>query len=202
MIKNVLFDFSNVISVFAWDKYAVKVTGDRKKADYLLDMTLFNQDVWPDYDAGYIDEEEALKRFKAVTAPEWHGYIDEFIRGIDCCFYPLDGMYELVEELKANGIKCYVISNFPKDPFERVSRDFPTLKLMDGILVSYVDHLMKPEAPIFNEACRRWGLKPEECVFTDDMDYNVAGAEAVGMHGHVFKGADYFRRYLRKLGAL
>ena len=43
---------------------------------------------------------------------------------------------------------------------------------------------------------RRFGLKPEECYFIDDLPMNIEGAKACGMDGHCF--ADGSVENLRK----
>lgn len=35
--------------------------------------------------------------------------------------------------------------------------------------------------------CKKYSLKPEECLFTDDVPENLKGAEAFGFHGLVFE---------------
>ncbi|MFR1038190.1 MAG: HAD-IA family hydrolase [Clostridium sp.] len=42
----------------------------------------------------------------------------------------------------------------------------------------------------------RFGLKPEECYFIDDLPMNIEGAKACGMDGHCF--ADGSVENLRK----
>jgi putative hydrolase of the HAD superfamily len=46
--------------------------------------------------------------------------------------------------------------------------------------------MRKPDLAIFMLTCERLGVRPEECVFVDDIPSNVEGAEAAGMTGVVF----------------
>jgi putative hydrolase of the HAD superfamily len=43
--------------------------------------------------------------------------------------------------------------------------------------------MRKPEQAIFLHAAKILGLEPEQCVFIDDMEANVAAAAACGMTG-------------------
>ena len=56
--------------------------------------------------------------------------------------------------------------------------------------------MAKPAPDIYRLALDRLGFRPEETVFIDDLAENVAGAEAAGLRGHVFRTpaglADYF----------
>jgi len=41
--------------------------------------------------------------------------------------------------------------------------------------------MRKPEPEFYLTACRRNGVKPEECVFLDDLGMNLKAAKALGM---------------------
>jgi putative hydrolase of the HAD superfamily len=43
--------------------------------------------------------------------------------------------------------------------------------------------MRKPEQAIFLHTAKRLGLEPEQCVFIDDIEANVAAAQACGMTG-------------------
>ena len=47
----------------------------------------------------------------------------------------------------------------------------------------------KPNPEIYQHLLNKFGLEPSECVFLDDMPYNIQGAKAVGMHGIQFLNA-------------
>ena len=61
---------------------------------------------------------------------------------------------------------------------------------------------MKPDPAIYRLALERFGLSGPEALFVDDRAENVAGAEAVGMRGHLFSDAEGLRDRLRGLGLL
>jgi putative hydrolase of the HAD superfamily len=48
----------------------------------------------------------------------------------------------------------------------------------------------KPEPDIYRHALAQFNVRPEEAVFVDDMPANVAAANALGMHGILFKTAE------------
>ena len=66
----------------------------------------------------------------------------------------------------------------------------PALRLMDGILASCDYGVTKPDARLFEALYARFGLRPQECFFIDDMPRNIAGAAATGMIGHCFADKD------------
>jgi len=59
-----------------------------------------------------------------------------------------------------------------------------------------VEKVIKPDPRLYRILLDRYGLKAEECVFIDDNPANVAGAEAVGIKGILFKNAEQLRAEL------
>lgn len=49
------------------------------------------------------------------------------------------------------------------------------------IVISAEEGLSKPDPLIYRRACERLGRPPAECLFVDDRQSNVAGAEAAGL---------------------
>jgi 2-haloacid dehalogenase len=62
--------------------------------------------------------------------------------------------------------------------------------------------MLKPDPAIYDLALDRFHVRPDEALFVDDRKINVEGAEAVGMHGHLFTGAEDLRRRLEREGLL
>src|ERR1044072_7137039 len=59
--------------------------------------------------------------------------------------------------------------------------DFPGL--FDAVVISGECGMRQPEEAIVLHAANSLGLAPEQCVFIDDMETNVAAAAACGMTG-------------------
>lgn len=53
--------------------------------------------------------------------------------------------------------------------------------LFDHVLLSYEEHIAKPNPEIFRMMAARMGLRPDECVMIDDLAENCEGAEIAGM---------------------
>ena len=60
--------------------------------------------------------------------------------------------------------------------------------------------MLKPDPEIYHLLLERYGLKAQDCVFIDDVEKNVEGARAVGMHAIHFTGPDQLRHDLAALG--
>jgi HAD superfamily hydrolase (TIGR01509 family) len=79
---------------------------------------------------------------------------------------------------------------------------FPALPELFGpaILVSAMLGRSKPDPACFLAACERLGAAPSSTFFTDDKAENVEGAQAAGLAGHVFQGAQGLEQALREWG--
>jgi putative hydrolase of the HAD superfamily len=93
---------------------------------------------------------------------------------------PVPGMYDTIRTLRAAGFSTALLSNsWGCDEYPR--SDFPGL--FDTVVLSGEVGMRKPEKEIFLHTAQTLGLPPEECVFVDDMEANVAAAQACGMTG-------------------
>ncbi len=115
----------------------------------------------------------------------------------------LPGMGEIVRALHARGVPLFAITNFSHEfwpPFR--TREAAIFDLFSDIVVSGDEKLIKPDRAIYELALRRFGLPGGEAIFIDDREDNVVGAEAVGIKGHLFRGAGPLEAELRELGLL
>jgi putative hydrolase of the HAD superfamily len=55
------------------------------------------------------------------------------------------------------------------------------MELFDAWVISAEVHMHKPQPQIYRLAAERLDVKPEQCLFVDDLQENCEGAEAVGM---------------------
>jgi len=89
-------------------------------------------------------------------------------------------MLDLIRSLRQAGLKTALLSNswgagdYPRHLFPG---------LFDVVVISAEVGMRKPEERIFRHAAALLGLEPQECVFIDDLEANVAAAEAVGLVG-------------------
>jgi putative hydrolase of the HAD superfamily len=89
-------------------------------------------------------------------------------------------MYDVIRALRGAGLRTALLSNsWGCDEYPRA--DFPGL--FDTVVISGECGMRKPEEGIFLHTAGILGLEPRECVFIDDIETNVAAAEACGMTG-------------------
>jgi len=102
---------------------------------------------------------------------------------------PMPGSLELVERLDAAGVPLFAITNFGHEFWEGFRPTQPIFDRFRDIIVSGTEKLMKPDPAIYRLAIERFGIDPAGALFIDDVAYNIAGAEAVGIAGHRFVDA-------------
>jgi epoxide hydrolase-like predicted phosphatase len=91
-------------------------------------------------------------------------------------------MLDLLSELRGNGIATGILTNNIRALGAwRELADWDAM--VDVVVDSCEVGMRKPEARIFRHFCAELGVDPTQTGFLDDMQANVDGAIAVGMHG-------------------
>nr|WP_157028281.1 HAD-IA family hydrolase [Sphingomonas horti] len=115
---------------------------------------------------------------------------------------PVDGMIPLVEELDAAGVPLFAITNFSGEFWGPFRDTQPVFDRFRDVIVSGTERLVKPDAAIYQLALKRFGMPADALIFIDDSARNVAGAEAIGIRGHLFRDAATLRTELTALSLL
>jgi FMN phosphatase YigB (HAD superfamily) len=100
----------------------------------------------------------------------------------------IQGTIDIHDELVAAEIPTFAITNFSREKFVECLGEWPFLERFDGIIVSGMERLVKPDPRIFRVFCERYGVAPEACVFIDDSPVNVEAARRFGMEAIHFAG--------------
>ena len=113
---------------------------------------------------------------------------------------PVPGMAELVGDLRAAGLRLVGLTNWSAEMWSHAATAGPVIGMPDGVVVSGIEGVAKPDPRIFRIAAERYGLVPERTLFTDDHAPNVAAAAGLGFQAVRFTGADALRRELAGRG--
>ncbi len=111
-----------------------------------------------------------------------------------------EGTATVLTELGALGVPTYALTNFSVEKWEVAKEAFPILTQFDGEVVSGAEEAVKPDAKIFQILLERFALDPARTFYTDDMQYNIDGARAVGLDAELFTTPDTLREQLRERG--
>ena len=199
MIHNIVFDMGGVLINFDAQRYTARFVPD--PADYeLIHRELFRSVEWIRMDRGSITDEEAVACVCRRLPERLHQAVADILEHWHQDIPPLDGVYDLVEELKGKGYGIYLLSN-TCTRFHSFRKNIPALRFFDGEFISADCHLVKPEPGIYLRFLEQFTLRPEECVFIDDVPLNIEAAIRCGFYGLVYHGDPArLRRELRALG--
>lgn len=155
---------------------------------------------------------ELIRRFDggALTPEQFCAQVNRAI-GADV---PYDDFYETYKDIfslnrpvvdvltrvKAAGFPTVLLSNVDPVRFAFIRGRYPEILFFDAYVLSYELKLLKPDPAIYLEAAGRAGVPPRECVLIDDMDRNVQGAVAAGLHGILYAPETDLEAELRALG--
>jgi putative hydrolase of the HAD superfamily len=107
---------------------------------------------------------------------------------------------DVLADLQAGGTRLALLSNAGPD-YGSYFRHGPLGDLFTACYVSGELGLLKPDPEIYRHILADLGIKPADAVFVDNRAANVAGAESLGITGHVFTEADGLRKFLATLSA-
>jgi putative hydrolase of the HAD superfamily len=102
---------------------------------------------------------------------------------------------EILSDLRAGGTRLALLSNAGPD-YGSYFRRGPLGDFFEACYVSGELRLLKPQPEIFLHVLADLSVTPDRAIFIDNRDSNVAGAEALGITGHVFTTADALRSFL------
>ena len=112
----------------------------------------------------------------------------------------IDGTIAIHDELVAAEVPTFAMTNFSWEKFVSVLPEWPFLEKFDGVVVSGLERLVKPDIRIYRVLCERYGLGPEYCVFIDDNEVNVAAARKFGMKAVQFTSPEALRAEMIDMG--
>lgn len=152
----------------------------------ILNQLVFKNPVWREFDAGLRRTDDYTAEVLPKLPPETRELITEMLSDFYDYMPPFPYMEDFIRRLKSAGYNVYLLSNATPRFFDRYL-DIPAISLMDGMFVSCLYKLLKPQPEIYEAFCNKFSLKAEECFFIDDVPENIKGAVDYGMSGFVYK---------------
>jgi len=186
MIRAVVFDFGQVLVHFKPSYMVGQFVTDRNDAR-LLEAVVFDRLYWDPLDAGTISDEEVIAACRARLPERLWDVAGKIYYAWIYNIPEIEGMRALLGALRENGVPLYLLSNI--SAYFAAHRDeISILSYFEKCVFSAVCGRVKPNADIFAYLCDACDLRPEETLFIDDSEKNIAGAEAFGIHGYRFDG--------------
>jgi epoxide hydrolase-like predicted phosphatase len=132
------------------------------------------QELLFDLECGRISEAEFEPYFGEMLGVSGEGLIDGLFRRIE----PDHLMIGAVRAARQAGIPTGLVSNswgtrrYPQDLLE---------ELFDGVVISGLEGMRKPALEIYILGAERAGVATADCVFVDDLHFNLDPARELGM---------------------
>jgi putative hydrolase of the HAD superfamily len=125
-------------------------------------------------ETGALDETTFEQRFAKLLEVEPDGLVDGMFAGVA----PDTAMVHAVRMAREAGVKTALVSNswgvhrYPHDMFD---------ELFDGVVISAEEGIRKPAVRMYELGAERAGAAPADCVYVDDLPFNLTPAEELGM---------------------
>jgi epoxide hydrolase-like predicted phosphatase len=123
---------------------------------------------------GQLEERTFELEFAALLEVEPEGLIDGLFEGV----HPDKAMVQAVRSARAAGVRTALVSNswgvhrYPHEMFA---------ELFDGVVISAEEGIRKPSRRMYELGAERAGAAASECVYVDDLPFNLTPAQELGM---------------------
>jgi len=175
MIKAFIFDIGNVLLRV---DLSVALKRLAQKCGTPIEVAMVEgKSVALAYEGGGMDRAEFVRRITGIL--QYAGSGQEFIEAWEDIFTENFPMTKLVSELHGR-FPLYLLSNTNDIHVEYIFRSYPFFGLFTDTVYSYLAECMKPAREIYEIAAEKFGVKPEETLFIDDLAANVQTARELG----------------------
>ncbi len=197
MIKNIIFDFGGVL--LDWNpRYLYKsyFNNDEEMEHFLADICNGEWNIRQDAGRPFAEAVKELQAKFPEYAEAIQMYDDDWEKMLKC---ELPESIDLLKELKFMGYGIYCLTNWSAEKIGYAFANYSFFSLFDGIVVSGVEKVVKPDRKIYEILLERYSLKPGECVFIDDNQDNVDMAKVLGINAIRFDNIGNVKEHLETL---
>ena len=182
MVKNIIFDIGNVILNFNINRVLNEFTDNIDEQKFIKENIIKSPEWLGNalIDTGYLTREAAIKIVQDRTDHSNDKIIAQFWNNYNNFAKIDERVLELIKNLKTKNYKIYLLSNINPYTHELVKKS-GLFEIVDGYVLSYKEHMIKPYKSIYNTLLERYSLKPEESVFIDDNEKNINTGKSLGI---------------------
>jgi putative hydrolase of the HAD superfamily len=145
------------------DEIGTRFRTDRSSRELLIGL-----------ETGALPEAEFELRFAEILGVSPDRLIERMFAG----GLPDEAMHQAVRAARGAGVRTGLISNsWGTSRYDRAL----LAELFDGVVISGEVGMRKPTPEIYERGARSIGLAPTQCVFVDDLTFNLDPARELGM---------------------
>jgi epoxide hydrolase-like predicted phosphatase len=175
--RGLLVDWGGVLTTDLFASFASFCVAEGLEAAKVRDLFRHDKaarDLLIEFECGRVDEPEFERRFAPMLGVDDAGLVERMFAGSA----PDEQMLGAVKAARDAGIRTGLISNsWGVDRYPQELMD----ELFDGVVISGVVGIRKPAPEIYAMGAQAVGLPPDECVFVDDLGFNLKPAKELGM---------------------
>ena len=178
MIKNLVFDFGNVL--IEWNPAKILATfveEDRKR----IKAAIFDSGFWAQTDTGQLTLEVAIQAAQTLLDSSYSATVEaiftHWYETVDVYHQLQEKIFEWVQL----GYGIYILST-TSEIFYAVENAglLPMTKVLTGKILFYEVGCAKPDKSIYQKLLGQYALQANQCVFIDDLQINLDAAKSLG----------------------
>jgi putative hydrolase of the HAD superfamily len=189
-ISAILWDFGGVLTTSPFEAFNRFEAEHGLPADFIRGINATNPDrnAWAQFESSAIDIDEFDEAFAEESAAQGHRIpgrkVVELLSG-----ELRPRMIGALQSCKMSYQVACITNNVKSGQGPGMARDMEranametVMALFDLVVESSVEGIRKPDPRIYELACDRLGVRPEQAIFLDDLGVNLKPARALGMH--------------------
>ena len=195
--KNLVFDVGGVLIGFRW-YYMMTEYGLSHETTLDFGHKIFKDPLWEEFDLENLSFDQVAALY-IEKYPEYEKEIHYLLENAELMVINRPEIWKMLRHLKQAGYRLYLLSNYSSVLFAKHLRDADFFDILDGKVVSYEIHAIKPAPRIYEELFERYGLDPAECLFFDDKPENTEASRQLGMDAIDVESEEQLMEELKKL---
>jgi putative hydrolase of the HAD superfamily len=109
-------------------------------------------------------------------------------------------MLAWIPRIKEAGFRLGILSNMGDGVLGYMRPRFPWLAQFDHLTWSCELGVVKPDPAIYLHTVKKLDVSPDRALFIDNLQKNIVGAEAVGLHAALFENPEQLQNDLARRG--
>jgi epoxide hydrolase-like predicted phosphatase len=175
--RGLLIDWGGVLTTDLFASFAAFCAAEGLEQATVRDLFRHDEaarDLLVEFECGRVEEREFEQRFAPMLGVGDEELVERMFAGSVAD----DAMLGAVRAARGAGIRTGLISNsWGVDRYPQQLMD----ELFDGVVISGVVGIRKPAPEIYAMGAKAVGLAPDDCVFVDDLGFNLKPARELGM---------------------
>ena len=161
--KNIIFDIGGVLFSYRWFDIIMETVTDEEEAR-AFGRRIFQDPLWLEFDIGIRPFDDVVEDYVAKY-PSDEEHIRYIFGHLERMPVPRPQIWEKMRRLKEKGYNIYLLSNYSERMLRKHTEGQPVFDSVDGGIISYKVHQLKPHKEIYESLLSEYDLDPAECLF-------------------------------------